>query len=235
MKQPILYIKHKIKGMQKEKRRNALVFLRVFLMHVYRLSYIENATRKIKLGDIFNMIAKQSQFMLILIASIPLALPIPYPPGIPTVLGIPVTVFIINACMGRKFIKMPKSVMLKSIKIETIKHIVTKSKVVIRILARLAKGGRISFIADKNLTKIHAFFMLIMAILILTPFPGTNYLPSVAIFFISLGIVLTDGVLVIFGYLVGFIGIFLVGLFFLFGSKIIAGAMEYIKAVIYSE
>ena len=231
MKRQILYIKHKIQGIAKEKRRNALVFLRVFLMHVYQISYVENNIRKVKIGDIFNMISKQSQFMLILVASIPLALPIPYPPGIPTILGIPVAVFIINAIVGRKFIKMPEKVMSKAIKVETVKQIVTKSKVVIRILARLARGGRASFLADKNLAKIHAIFMLLMVLLILTPFPGTNYLPSVAIFFISLGIVLTDGVLIVFGYIIGIIGVFLVLVFCVFGSKILLLTMDYIQNI----
>ena len=221
-----------MRGMHKEKTRNALVFLRVFLIYVHRLSYIENEVRKVKLGEIFNMIAKQSQFMLILIASIPLVLPIPYPPGVPTLLGIPVTVFIINACVGRKFIKMPQSIMSKSVSVGTIKKMITKSHFAIRILARLSKGGRLSFLAEKNLTKFHAFFMLIMALLILAPFPGTNYLPSLAIFFIALGIVLTDGILIVIGYLIGVFGICLVILFLLFGVKILIGIGQYIGSIL---
>lgn len=233
MKKPILYIKHKIKGMKAEKRRNVLVFLRVFLMRVYYISHIENGIRKITLGDIFKMISKQSQFILILIASIPLALPIPYPPGVPTVLGTPVTIFIINTLVGRKFIKIPAKIMTKKISVETVKQIVTKSTFVIHVLARLAKGGRLTFLADKYLIKVHALFMLAMAVMIMVPFPGTNYLPSLAVFFISLGMVLTDGILVIFGYMIGIGGTVLAVLLFLFGTKIIAGVTGYIKAVLF--
>ncbi len=221
-----------MRGVHKEKTRNALVFLRVFLMYVHRLSYIENEVRKIKIGEIFNMMARQSQFMLILIASVPLALPIPYPPPIPTLLGIPLSVFIVNALVGRKFIKMPQSIMSKSISVGTIKQIITKSHFVIRILARLSKGGRISFLAEQSLTKFHAFFMLIMALLILAPFPGTNYLPSLAIFFIALGVVLTDGILVVIGYLIGVLGVCLVILFLLFGVKILIGIGQYVGSIL---
>lgn len=234
MKKHILYIRQKVQGKIQAKRRNVLVFLRIFLITIYKMSYIDNNVRKIKFGDILNLISKQSQFMLILIAAIPLVLPIPYPPGIPTILGIPITIFIINACLGKKFIQIPARILSYSICMDTVTQVVTKSRVAIRILARIARGGRLSFIADNNLTRLHALFMLIMAIFIITPFPGTNYLPAISILIISLGMVLTDGVLVIFGYMVGCIGIMIVILFIIFGSKLVLTVMEFARYILHS-
>lgn len=233
MRKHILYIKHKVRGKIEEKRRNALVFLRVFLITMHKMSYLDHDVRKVKVLDIFNLISKQSQFMLILITSIPLILPIPYPPGIPTVLSIPLTIFTINACLGRKLIKIPERILSYTVRMETITQIITKSKFVVRILARVTRGGRMALIADKKFTRLHASFMLIMAIFIITPFPGTNYLPAIAIFVMSLGMVLTDGVLLIFGYLIGFTGILIVTLFIIFGSKLVLTAMEFAKYILH--
>ena len=233
MRGSILYVTHKVKGTLEKRKRNAMVFVRMFLIILRKISYKENGVLKVKFGDILDIISKYSQFTLIAIAVFPLILPIPYPPGMPTMLSIPVFVFILNALVGRKIIKIPEKVRKLSFKIDSLKTIVVKSTVIVTILAKISRGGRLKWMIDPQMTKIHAFFMLIMCTLIALPFPGTNYLPSISIFVISLGVVLTDGILVGIGYFIGLSGILLVAMIVIFGKALLVFIINFAKYLSY--
>ena len=166
MRGSILYVTHKVKGTLEKRKRNAMVFVRLFLIILRKISYKENGISKVKFGDILDIISKYSQFSLIAIAVFPLILPIPYPPGMPTMLSIPVFIFILNALVGRKIIKIPEKVRKLSFKIDSLKMVVVKSTIIVTILAKISRGGRLKWIIDPQMTKIHAFFMLIMCTLI---------------------------------------------------------------------
>jgi hypothetical protein len=229
----ILYVTHKVKGTLEKRKRNAMVFVRLFLIILRKISYKENGISKVKFGDILDIISKYSQFSLIAIAVFPLILPIPYPPGMPTMLSIPVFIFILNALVGRKIIKIPEKVRKLSFKIDSLKMVVVKSTIIVTILAKISRGGRLKWIIDPQMTKIHAFFMLIMCTLIALPFPGTNYLPSISIFVISLGVVLTDGILVGIGYFIGLSGILLVTMIVIFGKALLVFIINFAKYLSY--
>jgi len=229
----ILYVTHKVKGTLEKRKRNAMVFVRMFLIILRKISYKENGVLKVKFGDILDIISKYSQFTLIAIAVFPLILPIPYPPGMPTMLSIPVFIFILNALVGRKIIKIPEKVRKLSFKIDSLKMVVVKSTIIVTILAKISRGGRLKWIIDPQMTKIHAFFMLIMCTLIALPFPGTNYLPSISIFVISLGVVLTDGILVGIGYFIGLSGILLVTMIVIFGKALLVFIINFAKYLSY--
>ena len=233
MRGSILYVTHKVKGTLEKRKRNAMVFVRMFLIILRKISYKENGVLKVKFGDILDVISKYSQFTLIAIAVFPLILPIPYPPGMPTILSIPVFVFILNALVGRRIIKIPEKVRKLSFKIDSLKTIVVKSRVIVTILAKISRGGRLKWMIDPQMTKIHAFFMLIMCTLIALPFPGTNYLPSISIFVISLGVVLTDGILVGIGYFIGLSGILLVAMIVIFGKALLVFIINFAKYLSY--
>ena len=233
MRGSILYVTHKVKGTLEKRKRNAMVFVRMFLIILRKISYKENGVLKVKFGDILDIISKYSQFTLIAIAVFPLILPIPYPPGMPTMLSIPVFIFILNALVGRKIIKIPEKVRKLSFKIDSLKMVVVKSTIIVTILAKISRGGRLKWIIDPQMTKIHAFFMLIMCTLIALPFPGTNYLPSISIFVISLGVVLTDGILVGIGYFIGLSGILLVTMIVIFGKALLVFIINFAKYLSY--
>ncbi len=233
MRGSILYVTHKVKGTLEKRKRNAMVFVRMFLIILRNIAYKEHGVWRVKFGDILDIISKYSQFTLIAIAVFPLILPIPYPPGMPTMLSIPVFVFILNALVGRKIVAIPERVRKISFKIDSLKTIVLKSTIIITILAKISRGGRMKWMIDPQMTKIHAFFMLIMCTLIALPFPGTNYLPSISIFVISLGVVLTDGILVGIGYFIGISGLLLVTLIVIFGKALLVFIINFAKYLSY--
>jgi hypothetical protein len=233
VRESILYITHKVNGTLEKRKRNAMVFVRMFLITLRKISYKEGGVLKVKFGDIIDIVSKYSQFTLIAIAVFPLILPIPYPPGIPTMLSIPVFVFILNALVGRKIVKIPEKVRKLSFKIDSLKAVVVKSTIIVTILAKISRGGRQGWIIDTQMTKIHAFFMLIMCTLIALPFPGTNYLPSISIFIIAIGVVLTDGILVGIGYFIGLSGILLVTMIVIFGKALLVFIINFAKYLSY--
>ena len=233
MRGSILYVTHKVKGTLGKRKRNAMVFVRMFLIILRTIAYKEGDVLKVKFGDILDIISRYSQFTLIAIAVFPLILPIPYPPGMPTMLSIPVFVFILNALVGKKIIKIPEKVRNLSFKIDSLKTVVVKSTMIVTILAKISRGGRLKWIIDPQMTKIHAFFMLIMCTLIALPFPGTNYLPSISIFVIAIGVVLTDGILVGIGYFIGISGIFLVTMIVIFGKALLVFIINFAKYLSY--
>jgi hypothetical protein len=74
---------------------------------------------------------------------------------------------------------------------------------------------RLAFLTDPPFENLHGLFVLVMALILILPIAGANFMPALAIALISLGYLERDGLTIILGWLTGlaFIAIAFVALF----------------------
>lgn len=153
------------------------------------------------IGDLAQMLSNRGVALVLLILSIPMALPIPVPPGVNIALAAPLLFITAQQVLGINNLWLPK-------KLERIKISSWLNKVLGAALPYLKKAHKL---LDPRFEKITsrlgvrfigiAGFM--MALVVCVPVPGSNTVPSLGIAVMALGTLTRDGVAVILGAIIG--------------------------------
>ncbi len=157
--------------------------------------------------------------------SLPLAVPLPYIPGITTIFAIPLFFLSVQMLLGFNSPWLPKWLTRLSIKRSTLSFIVISSSPLLKKIERLLKPRLLFFASDKG-TKIIGFFCIIFAVSIALPLPFTNFVPALGILTLSLGMLSRDGVTILMGILLGIAGVIFTVAVILLGKKIVMGIIN---------
>jgi hypothetical protein len=169
-------------------------------------------------------------FGILLIAfSLPLAVPLPYIPGVTTIFAIPLFFLSVQMILGFDSPWLPKWLTRLSVKRRILSFIVIKSSPLLKKIERLLKP-RLLFFSSHEGTKIIGFFALIFTISIALPLPFTNFVPAIAILTLALGMLSRDGVTIFIGILIGCAGVLFTVAVIILGKKI---AISIINSLIY--
>ena len=163
-----------------------------------------NPSDRITIEDI--MIAMNSGGFGLVLMFFSLPTLIPLPPPFPSLFSLPVVIFALQMMIGLKAPKLPKFISKKTIKRALLANILEKSSIYFAKVEVFLKP-RLLFLSSGFFEKIIGFFLLIFALLILTPLPLSNFLPGVAILVTSFGLIEKDGVIIILGLLIGIVGV----------------------------
>ncbi len=184
----------------------------------------------ISISDLLEAVHERGFGLIILILAVPMALPLPVPPGINIMLASPLILLTAQQAMGRHTIWLPKWMLNKTIK---------RSKMSAIIKALLPWTGRIErfvkprleFITLGIFSHLIGICGLIMALSICVPLPLTNTVPSLGIALMAIGVIMRDGFAVIAGALIGLLWILALSMIIIFlGTEGITIAKEAIKA-----
>lgn len=201
------------------KNINLEIVARAMLRNMFlSLKNNDNASCSIPIKNIMSSIGNRAFFFALLIFSFPLSLPLPYPPGLPTMFSLPIIFLSIQMIFGKRVLYLPKFIMQYEVRFSLLNSIIRKSQRILRFISKRSKQKRIGALLSDNMTRPYGLFVLIMALAIFIPFPGTNFLPSVAIFLISIGILILDGLVCLAGIIVGIIGFVII---YFFGKVIL--------------
>lgn len=199
------------KSKKQQHRKN--YFLTMARWMLINLSLKKQADDTVSIEDMITLIATKAFYFVILIFSFPVALPLPYPPGFPSICAIPIFLLSFQMVINKKIVILPRFVRDYRIKLGLIRLVISKSDRIFRILSKMIQPGRLKKVASENITILYGVLFLALSICILIPFPGTNFIPAVGIFIASLGLLFKDGLLVIIGSITGLIGIVIVYFF----------------------
>ena len=131
---------------------------------------------------------------------------IPLPPPFPSIISIPLVIFSLQMVMGYSAPKLPKRFAKLSVKRSVLAMLVQKSSPYIRKVERILRP-RLLFMTSALAERVIGLFILIFATFILFPMPLSNFIPGLGILIISFGLLGRDGVVVIFGIMVGVTGL----------------------------
>ena len=169
------------------------------------IEVLKKNTSTISIAELTSIISSGAFYFTLLLFTFPIALPLPYPPGLPSLCGIPIFLLCLQMIFKPKTVFLPKFVKDYKVSIELITKIIKKSHKIFKFLSKIIKVGRMEYLASSMLIPFYGVFAAIMSIGILIPFPGTNFVPAVAIFLICLGILFHDGLLLLISILLGLI------------------------------
>jgi hypothetical protein len=140
---------------------------------------------------------------LVFLFVIPMALPIPKPPGLSTILALPLLLLTFQQMMGRHSIWLPKVLLDKSFSTEQFSLFIHKSLPWIKRLEKILKP-RLGFMTQGLFSLFIGLSGVIMTLFIMLPLPFTNSIAGIGVALMGMGVVMRDGLTVIIGMLVGF-------------------------------
>ena len=145
----------------------------------------------ITLGDLVEAVGKRGFGILLLLLSLPSALPFPAP-GYSTPFGIMLFLLSLQILVGRKTPWLPQWACRRVIKRSTADVIISGGAKFFAFLERFIHP-RYSSLTGRTGTRFCALLLLIMSGLMILPIPLTNTLPAMVIFCVGVALTERDG------------------------------------------
>ena len=178
----------------------------------------------ISIDDLNHSLHERSCCLLLLLFALPMAIPLPYPPGFTTVLGAPLLFLSLQLMMGVDDLWLPKWIKEKTIKRSALAGIVEKSSRYIEYVERFTVH-RLSFMYNSKVSeRLIGVVAMLSALSIVLPIPFGNAVPSLAIVIMALGILTGDGIIVIIGLFVAALGLAISLTVVILGVQIVTSA-----------
>ncbi len=179
----------------------------------------------ITLFEIKTALHERGFILLLLIFSIPLSIPVPVPPGFTTIAAIPLLFFSFQMLLGFDAPWLPKYIHKRSIQKKSLAKIIEKTSPLLRKIEMLMKP-RILVLSSSYGEKFYALLSLICALSIAIPLPLTNFIPAEGIAIMSLGMISKDGLFLIIGILLSFVGLIISGLVVCLGASFVNDLLD---------
>lgn len=154
-------------------------------------------------------------FLLALLA-LPSALPVPAP-GYSTPFGIVIILLALQIIIGRKNPWFPSRIKEKEVPLEKFKKGISTINKFIIFFEKFIHP-RLSFVYTQGFPII-GITLLLCGLCMLLPIPGTNTIPALGVFIISIGMIEKDGILGILGMLVSLVGITITAIILYLGKE----------------
>ncbi|MBD2725808.1 exopolysaccharide biosynthesis protein [Nostoc sp. FACHB-892] len=170
-----------------------------------RYFFEEDRPSKVTLAEIL-LLAKERIFgFLLVILSLPSALPVPAP-GYSTPFGILIFLLAIQLIVGAKTPWLPKRMMNHSMQLTTVQKFLKAGIPWLKRIEAIARP-RLSYICTTLPGRVTiGIAIALMAISMMIPIPGTNTLPAMGVFVTSFGLSEDDGAISLVGLVMCVIG-----------------------------
>ncbi|WP_414528540.1 exopolysaccharide biosynthesis protein [Nodularia chucula] len=165
----------------------------------------ENRTPEVTLAEIL-LLAKERAFgFLLVILSLPSALPIPAP-GYSIFFAIPIFILAIQLMIGAKIPTLPQKILNYPIKLTTVQKFLKAGNPWLKRIEAIARP-RFTYICTTIPGKLTVGSAIaLMAISMMIPIPGTNTLPAIGVFVTSFGLLEDDGAISLGGLVICLLG-----------------------------
>lgn len=145
---------------------------------------------------------------LLFIFAVPMALPVPVPPGINVMLATPLILLAAQQAMGRHTVWIPKSVRQKTVSSTLLAQFIDRSLPCLSRLEVLIKP-RLGGVTRGIFSHMIGVMGMIMALSVCVPLPLTNTVPSLGIALMAAGVIMRDGLAVVAGAVIGMLWVFM--------------------------
>jgi len=167
---------------------------------------VDHKKEAMTVGEIKNALHERGFGILMAIATLPICLPIPAPPGYTTLFSIPLFIFSIQMILGMQAPWLPVWAEKKSIQRASLEKIVAKANPWLKKIEHRMQP-RMTYINVHTWERIIGIFSFVFAMAIALPIPLVNFTPGCGILIMSLGLLSRDGITILIGMIIGTIGI----------------------------
>ncbi|PWV61183.1 exopolysaccharide biosynthesis protein [Plasticicumulans acidivorans] len=155
---------------------------------------------RISLGALLDRLGSRSFGLLLLLFALPNLIPLP--PGVSSLFGLPLVLLAAQLACGRGQPWLPHWLRRRSLNRASFERIVHKALPWLRRIENLL-CERLRWLTGPFAARLLGAYCLLMALLVLIPFPGSNMLPSAVIAMVALGLLERDGLPVMLGLFCG--------------------------------
>jgi hypothetical protein len=157
---------------------------------------------RLSIGTILNAIGSQGFGLLLIIVSLPSAVPVPGP-GYSTPLGCLIVFLGLQMVVGRRTPWLPQRCRRWSFSAATARAILRRSERFFRFIERFVRP-RLFWLLSPVAQRMFAIGVIVMGMLMIVPIPLTNTLPAVVVFLVGVSVCERDGLV---GIAAGAVGI----------------------------
>jgi hypothetical protein len=194
----------------------------------------QHETEELTLGEVFQRIGDRGFGLLLLLLSLPSALPIPAP-GYSTPFGLLIALLALQMLAGRRMPWLPAWAAQLRLHGGFVEGMLKFSSAFFAKIEFLIRP-RLRWIGSRAGLALLGGLVLIMACLMILPIPFTNTFPAFVIFLIGIGLIEEDGLFALFGAALGLLStaLYSVVVFFLirFGMEGVDMLKEWIKTLL---
>lgn len=171
------------------------------------LEYLANKpnTNFLLISEIIEHLKTYGFGILMVLFSLPVCAPIPVPPGLTTILSVPLLFFPLQIILGRNSPWLPEILLNKKIRINDFRKAINFINPYLRKIEKYVKP-RLSFTYNKTGKIIMGFIWFIFACSISVPLPMISILPGAGILLSAFGLIKRDGYIILAGYFIGLVG-----------------------------
>ncbi|WP_342268019.1 exopolysaccharide biosynthesis protein [Candidatus Tisiphia endosymbiont of Empis tessellata] len=171
----------------------------------YKLGQKEKK-EKTRISELLVDFHENGLLLTILFFAIPVAIPLPYPPGFTTIVGIPLMILSMQMLLGFRQVSLPSKINNYQISNDIIINISDKIVPKIKFIEKYIRP-RFSFAASIYCEQFIGLISLICSIAISIPLPLTNAVPALGITIMALGLLNRDGLTIVLGFITSIVGL----------------------------
>jgi hypothetical protein len=157
---------------------------------------------KARLGDLIDRLDERAFGLMLLLLALPCSIPFIY--ILPQIVALPMLALAGQMAAGRHHPWLPASLHEREFSPSAFQKVVVRSEKYLGWIERFARP-RLKAVTGNLGARIVGALLLVPAASILVPLPSTNTVPGIGVAITSLGLIERDGILVIFGLLIGFV------------------------------
>jgi len=166
------------------------------------------------LGEIVDRLDERAFGLLLLLLALPCTPPFVY--LLPQIVSVPMLALAAQMAAGRQSPWFPQTIRARRLSLGEFKKVLDFCEKYVRWIERIARP-RLPAVTGRAGARLAGALMIVPALSILAPFPGTNTVPGIGIAVAALGLIQRDGLLVILGLAIALLWVtafLLVALFF---------------------
>lgn len=188
---------------------------------VFRVVIEGGTSRDIPLRDFLGAFEERAFGFLLVLLSLPNC--VPAPPGLGSILGLPVLLVAAQMVVGRRVPWFPRAVLDRVVSRDAAAKVLAAAQPRLAWLERICRPrGRHIF--TYRIERLIGVFVALCALMVLIPLPLTNMIPALGTAIIGVAILEEDALVLAFGVAVGVIGI-MVGSVAILAFTAVAGAL----------
>lgn len=162
-----------------------------------------HAAQTISFGQMLTAFGERSFGLLLILFCLPNLIPLP---GIGSLFGIPLLLISLQMALGRPKPWLPRKLEARTVPRATLVRMVDMVEPRMRRIEAILRP-RWTFLFSPVMDRVIGVFACLCAISIIIPFPGTNFMPAVALILISLAVTEEDGLFLGLGAVIGSVGL----------------------------
>lgn len=186
----------------------------------------EHPYERISLDDVLHGVGHRAFGLLLLLLALPNSIPLPSPPGLSTVFGLPMAIFAAQLMLGQKEPWLPAFLRKKTLPRDEILKFLDRAQPYLSKVERRLKPRAGRFVGPAA-ERLAGLIILGLAIVLSLPIIFGNFLPAFAVLLMAMAILARDGAMMMAGWIVSVIAVVVVGL-------VVYAGIEAVKLALFS-